>query len=397
MNTAFRFRLSLLVVSLAALTACELDFTSDDDDEQNNWHSLGEVPAPASTELNHTPMLVVDDTAFVGTGDGIWQREISRSDDWEQVDDLDGVEILALRQHPTNPDILFAAGLPIDDPGSAPFYRSEDGGVTWEPSTEWPRSTLEPSLERFFDFVIAPDDPDRLYANLSGASIAISTDGGLTWTLANGEPEVFFGDPCVLHILPAQPDTLYQGCEAPLDNAWVATYDIDPEDPLNLPNFTFVAGGPDFALENRRPNSLTSGPARPDTVYAGLEGMLIALEGTALESVFAVSQNGSDDLPYAYIRAIWLDPDDAEHLIFGGGINGVDTELSLFETDDHGANIEQLTGPDDDLSDPTVEQIVPIEDDELAVLISEDDDPSDTDTERTLRVYVFDPNGDPFN
>ena len=396
MHTIFRSRLSLLALCLSALTACNLDLTSDDD-EADHWHSLGELPAPASTELNHTPMLVRDGTVLVGTEDGIWRRQISRSDEWEQIEDLQGVRILALRQHLTDEDTLFAAGLAVDDSEAAPFYRSEDGGATWEPSTEWPRNAVERSLETFFDFVIAPDDPDRLYANLSGASVAISTDGGLTWTLANGEPEVFFGDSCVLHILPSQPEKLYQGCELPLDVAWVQTLDIDPDDPFNLDNPTFVAGGPDFALENRRPNSFASGPARPDTLYAGLEGMLIALEGTQFESVFAVSQDGSDDLPYAYIRGIWLDPEDDQHLIFGGGINGVDTELSIFETNDHGETIEQLSGPDDDLSDPTVEQILPIEDDELAVLISQDDDPSDTDTERTLRVYVFDPNGDPFN
>ena len=142
----------------------------------------------------------------------------------------------------------------------------------------FPRNSFDQSSEPFFDLAIAPDDPDRLYANLSGPSVAISTDGGLNWALANGETEVFFGDACVIHILDSEPGTLYQGCEAPLDNAWVATQDIDPANPFALSNFTFVAGGPDFALENRRPNGLASGPARPGTLYAGLEGALIALD-----------------------------------------------------------------------------------------------------------------------
>src|SRR5215213_3793752 len=114
MHTIFRSRLSLLALCLSALTACNLDLTSDDD-EADHWHSLGELPAPASTELNHTPMLVRDGTVLVGTEDGIWRRQISRSDEWEQIEDLQGVRILALRQHLTDEGTLFAAGLAVDD------------------------------------------------------------------------------------------------------------------------------------------------------------------------------------------------------------------------------------------------------------------------------------------
>jgi hypothetical protein len=390
MHTIFRFRLSLLALSAVALTACEFDLSP-------GGNNNDEVPAPASTRLNHTPMLIRGNSVFVGTEDGIWHKRISSSDDWERIDDLAGVRIFAVRRDPRDADTFFAAGEPVDDREAAPFYRSDDGGDTWEPSTTWPRNPFDDSTETFFDFVVAPDDSDRLYANLSGQSIAISTDGGDTWTLANGATEVNFGDPCVLHILRAQPRKLYQGCEAPLDDAWVATYDIDTNDPFNLNNFTFVAGGLDFALGNRRPNSIASSSARPDTVYVGLEGALIALEGTTFEPVFQVADDGSDDLPYAFIKGIWVDPNDDQHLIFGGGINGVNTELSLFETRDHGETIEQLAGPDESLSDPSVEQILPFGDERLAVLISEDDDPSDDNTDRTLRVFVLDSHGQPLD
>jgi len=248
-------RLIAPLLAVPLISACENDGSAE------AWRDLGEIPAAASTALNHTPMVTSGDRVLVGTSDGLWARPLDGSGEWQQVG-LAGVVIYATRGHPNLEGTLFAAGQPVADPQASPFHRSDDGGNTWVPSAAWPSNPFELSSEPFFDLTIAPDDPDRLYANLSGPSVAISTDGGITWVLANGETEVFFGDPCVVHVLESTPATLFQGCEAPLDNAWVATQVIDPADPFTLSNFTFVAGGPDFALENRRPNSFASGAAR---------------------------------------------------------------------------------------------------------------------------------------
>jgi hypothetical protein len=214
--------------------------------------------------------------------------------------------------------------------------------------------------------------------------VAISTDGGQNWVLANGETEVFFGDPCVIHVPASAPGKLFQGCEAPLDIAWVATQDIDPADPFTLANFNFVAGGPDLALENRRPNGMASGPARPGTLYVGLEGALIALDQDGFDFVFRASQEGSDS-PYVYVGAIWLDPEDPDHLVFGGGINGENAALSLFETRDHGQTLREVRAPAR-LTDPAVEQVAPAGDG-LAVLVSEAADPQGLT--RSLRLFVL--------
>jgi hypothetical protein len=363
----------------AFLSACH------DDGNGETWRDLGVVPAPASTELNHTPLVVTGDRVLVGTSDGIWARTLDDPGDWQQAG-LVGLNVFATRTHPTIESTLFAAGQPVTELQAAPFYRSDDAGNTWVASATWPRNVFDQSTEPFFDLAVAPDDSNRLYANLSGPSVAISTDAGSTWALANGETEVFFGDPCVVHVLESRPDTLFQGCEAPLDIAWIAIQDIDPANPFSLENFTFVAGGPDLALENRRPNSIASGPARPDTLYAGLEGALIALDDSGFEFIFR-AEEGSADPPYAYISAIWLDPDDADHLIFGGGVNGENTVLSLFETRDHGSTIRRI-GPPRNLVDPAVEQIVPVGDGALAVLISEIASPGDE--ARSLSLFVLD-------
>jgi hypothetical protein len=365
------------MVALALLAGC------DNDEFSYQWRDLGEVPAQATTRLNHTPMVVSGGRVLVGTADGIWSRPLDDSGDWTAAG-LAGIGVFATRRHPMLEATLFAAGWPTADPEAPPFYRSDDGGANWVPAASFPVNPLVRISEPFFDLAVAPDAPDRLYANLSGPSVAISTDGGLNWALANGEAEVFFGYPCVLHVLDSTPASLFQGCEAPLDIAWVATQDIDPSNPFTLSNFTYVAGGPDLAIDNRRPNAMASGPARPGTLYVGLEGALIAIDDSGFDFVFRAGE-GSSELPYVYVTGIWLDPDDPDHLIFGGGVNGENTELSLFETRDHGATIDAVDPPPA-LEDPAVEQILAV-DGGLLVLVSEPNLPG-ADARR-LHLYLL--------
>ncbi|MEO1575203.1 MAG: YCF48-related protein, partial [Pseudomonadota bacterium] len=68
--------------------------------------------------------------------------------------------------HPENPDIVFA--------GSTGFYRSDDGGVTWELPSSRPPGSVEAIR-------IDADDPDLMYA-ISNGNLSRSVDGGLTWT-----------------------------------------------------------------------------------------------------------------------------------------------------------------------------------------------------------------------
>ena len=61
------------------LSACH------DDVNEDTWRDLGTVPAPVSTQLNHTPLIVAGDRVLVGTSDGIWARPLDGPADWQQV------------------------------------------------------------------------------------------------------------------------------------------------------------------------------------------------------------------------------------------------------------------------------------------------------------------------
>ena len=98
------------------------------------------------------------------------------------------------------------------------------------------------------------------------------------------------------------------------------------------------------------------------------------------------AEDGATDPPYAYITGLWPDPDEPDHLVFGGGVNGENEVLSLFETRDHGVTLRRI-GPPSGLQDPAVEQILPVGTDELAVLISEAE--SAGDEVRSLHLFVL--------
>jgi hypothetical protein len=184
-----------------------------------------------------------------------------------------------------------------------------------------------------------------------------------------------------------------QGCELPLDTAWVGARRVVEQDRFSLPDFRFLYGYPDFEeLENRRINSMVGVPAHAERVLVGVEGGLVELT--------TQSGNWTDDsdiaarwimrvedstLPYAYIRGIAALDDDGRHLLFGGTVNGFNETLSLFEAEDD--NLNQLSAPVT-LQDPRVEQVWRLNERDVLLVISVVD-PADTSPQPPHRPKVY--------
>ncbi len=352
----------LLAVSLAACGG-----SGGDGSAGGRWSSLGEVPVNDWRIGNRTPLVVSNDEVLVGTADGVWRRAVSAGGTWARSG-LAGFKVHALRIDPGNALTLFAGGEPAQRDQST-FYHSDDGGQHWLPAQRWYVPPRPGEIVPIYDLAILPSDPRVMFAAVA-ASVAVSSDGGMTWALANGATEESFGAALVLHIPAGDPPYLVIGTEMPLDVAGIWSAEIDPANP-----FQVTPPGPwglsFYVLSNRRPNSFASGPARPGTVYAGVEGGLLALTSTSFEWIYGADGSMSA-WPYTYITAIWLDPGDRDHLIFGGKVNGIDRRLSLFETSNHGTSLRWIDPPQA-FNDPSVEQIVPHGSKELVVLISDGD------------------------
>ncbi|HEU0199964.1 MAG TPA: glycosyl hydrolase, partial [Burkholderiaceae bacterium] len=116
--------------------------------------------------------------------------------------------------------------------GTSPqgLFRSEDGGVTWEPFSyvnedpqyrEWMGTVQDgtPDGPKMHSIIVDPRDPNHLYFAMSGGGVHESTDGGRMFTpLVRGlevvegfDPAtITFHDPHCVRLCPSNPDRLYQ-------------------------------------------------------------------------------------------------------------------------------------------------------------------------------------------
>ncbi len=152
---------------------------------------------------------------YVGTGEGLHRPDLSVGDGvfkstnggktWAHMGLADVQQVGGLAVHPTNPDILFVAGLghPYGPNEERGVFRTQDGGRTWEKVLYINRNTGAIQVE--FD----PNNPKILFASLwehrdgpwengsfSGPNSGLykSTDGGAKWTrITRGLPGMIEG------------------------------------------------------------------------------------------------------------------------------------------------------------------------------------------------------------
>jgi photosystem II stability/assembly factor-like uncharacterized protein len=161
----------------------------------------------------------------VSHGDGVW-KSTDAGKTWKLTGLADGRQIVRLRIHPKNPDLVYAAVLghvfgPNEMRG---VYRSRDGGGHWE------RVLYVNDRVGAFDLAMDPTNPRILYATTwnfhrtpyslesggAGSGIWKSTDSGDTWSELTRNPGLPKGTLGVIGITvsPSNPDNLYALVEA---------------------------------------------------------------------------------------------------------------------------------------------------------------------------------------
>jgi len=126
--------------------------------------------------------------------------------------------------HASEPGIWYA--------GSSPqgLFRSDDGGVTWEPVAGFNGHSMyelwtggpqdgTPDGPKLHSILVDPRDPRHLYIGMSSGGVFESADGGNDWTPLNGgcaadflpDPKLPYGhDPHCVRLHPLAPDILWQ-------------------------------------------------------------------------------------------------------------------------------------------------------------------------------------------
>ena len=126
--------------------------------------------------------------------------------------------------HGSEPKVWYAGTSPQG------LFRSEDGGVTWEPFSiinddaqyrVWMGAQQDgtPDGPKMHSIIVDPRDPKHLYFAMSSGGVHETTDGGRTFTPLIGGMEVVEGldksvityhDPHCVVMCPSNPDRLYQ-------------------------------------------------------------------------------------------------------------------------------------------------------------------------------------------
>lgn len=366
----------LTVVAVLILEGCHKENGSVQEPGNGSFIDCGAIPAQVSAHRAEFQTAVYNDNCvFVATSDGIWKNNLS-SKEWSRSG-LEGKCITAIYKHPSIADKFFAGVMSDYSPSMKTIYISTDGGTTWNESNSPVFDDYEDHYENYLCFAVRPGHPEHIYANLEGGTmIAVSTDGGLTWARRNYDKESYAGDQSNITFIPGNDKILYQGSESPLDDAWLGKYDINISDPVFLENFSRIVGIDTWS--NRRPDELQTNSYTGNNIYVGQEGALSKVSGT--ESRFIFKSDGSN-FPYTYVYAIWVDPDNTNHLLFGGAIKQ-GGEMNMYETYDEGRTITRFTDTFGFLK-PDVREIIST-DTYPAIIISDDEG-------TTVKLFLYKP------
>ncbi|MEZ4416283.1 MAG: hypothetical protein R3E10_11110 [Gemmatimonadota bacterium] len=286
------------------------------------------------------------DIVYAGTGEqnnrqsSSWGNGVYRSDDggksWRHLGLSETRHIGKVEIHPSNPDIAWVAAvgnLWAASPERGVFM-TRDGGRTWE------KTLYVDEYTGAIDLVLDASNPDVLYAATyqrlrrawgfngggPGSAIHKSTDGGRTWTkLGNGIPAEDLGR-IGLAISRSNPRVLNALIET-ADRQTTGTYRTED----GGQSWTRVSG------LNGRPmyySEIFIDPTDENVVYSLATESSVSMDGGRTWRQIADAPT-YDVGVHADHHALWIDPNDPEHLYLGG-------DAGLHETYDRGVSFRKL-------------------------------------------------------
>jgi photosystem II stability/assembly factor-like uncharacterized protein len=265
---------------------------------------------------------------WVGTGENNSQRSVSYGDGvyksvdagktWKNVGLKASEHIGMIRVDPRDSDVVWVAaqGPLWSSGGDRGLYKTTDGGENWTRVLEIDEHTGVSEIH------LDPRDPDVVYAVAyqrarrvwtlidggPGSAIHKSTDGGENWQkLRRGLPSEELGR-IGLAISPADPDVVYAIVEsAGKGEGFYRSRDAGASWEKRS---DYVSDSPQYYQE------LVADPHDVDRVYS-LDTLLRVTEDGG-----ATWRAAGEDNKHVDNHALWIDPDDTEHLLVGcdGGI-----------------------------------------------------------------------------
>ena len=295
------------------------------DDYGRTWRPIfDDAPTGSVGDLAVSPSH--PEVIYVGTGEGLHRPDLAVGDgvfkstdggeSWRHVGLSDVQQVGRLVVHPSDPDVVFVAGLghPYGPNEERGVFRTTDGGRTWEKVLYVDHNTGAIQVE--FD----PTNPEVLFADLwehregpwenaafsgPGSGLYKSTDGGDTWRrLRAGLPTAEQGLGRVgVGIAPSDSRRMYATVQA-REGGGVYRSDDAGESWRRISTDHRVYGrGGDFG-------EIRVHPEDPDHVYAGNIASYESRDGGRTWTSIKGAPGGDD-----YHR-IWIHPLDPEIMLF---------------------------------------------------------------------------------
>ncbi|MCJ7564940.1 MAG: hypothetical protein MUP52_10180 [Candidatus Aminicenantes bacterium] len=285
------------------------------------------------------------------SGDGVY-KSTDAGKTWRNMGLEDSHHIVRVVIHLKNPDIVYVAamGRLFSNNAERGVFRTRDGGQTWE------KVLYVNDRIGAIDLVMVLADPDILYAamydkvrlpwhyEMGGPESGIykTIDGGKSWKkLAGGLPsgrvgriglDVFQKNPDILYAVvengnrrpPTQPEidlAKKRGSEPGEFTAGNEVYRTDD----GGKSWRKVNAGYEAAL-NKAPysfNEIKMDQNDPNTVYITGQSLASTNDGGKTWNGLSWPSNGVFQKAFGDWRAMWVDPENSDRLIFGsdGGVN----------------------------------------------------------------------------
>ncbi|HEX5385284.1 MAG TPA: glycosyl hydrolase [Gemmatimonadales bacterium] len=265
------------------------------------------------------------DVIYVGSGEGLQRPDLSTGDGiykstdagrtWTHLGLRDGQQIPQIAVDPHNPDRLFVAvlGHPYGPNAERGIFRSTDGGKTFE------KVLYKDENTGGIDIVMAPDDPNTLYAALwesrqapwengqwqgPGTGLYKTTDGGDHWTpIMRGLPTFKQGLGRIgIGIAPSLPGRLFLSVDEIHGNAVFRSDDAGASWRRMTTDQRINQRASDFA-------EVKVDPTNPDIVYTTTIVVWRSTDGGTTWHMLRGAPGGDD-----YHR-IWIDPRDPRTIL----------------------------------------------------------------------------------